>query len=275
MRSIKVLSSGSDYQYRKLPVQPSGISTSYDTINFKNHGFRDNDLVEYTTMVGMGVDSPTTIEGLDTSLSYRVVKVDENSFKLTHPEDYSRRKYIDLRSSGTGYQVFKYPDISVKVEATSDTNIATDFTNLVTPIVTGEIIGTYVYEKGSHYGSRVVNHKLKSDIVIQNGRDAEVKAFVENGEIKDIFVLNRGKEYNSLPELEISGPIGSGAQLKPIINNGQLVDVVVINTGIGYSDTSTNVFVNARGHNGLLDARVRELSIDRVSHENTLSLIHI
>tara|TARA_B100000965_G_scaffold276008_1_gene233869 strand:+ start:2787 stop:17753 length:14967 start_codon:yes stop_codon:yes gene_type:complete len=275
LRSIKVLTAGSDYQYRKLPVQPSGISTSYDTINFKNHGFRDNDLVEYTTMVGMGVDSPTTIEGLDTSLSYRVVKVDENSFKLTHPEDYSRRKYIDLRSSGTGYQVFKYPNISVSIEATSDNNIAVNFTNLVTPIVTGEIIGAYVYEKGSHYGSRVVNHKLKSDIVIQNGRDAEVKAFVENGEIKDVFVLNRGKEYNSLPELEISGPIGSGAQLKPIINNGQLIDVVVINTGIGYSDTSTNVFVNARGHNGLLDARVRELSIDRVNHENTLGNYHL
>ena len=258
-RSIKVLSSGSDYQYRKLPVQPSGISTSYDTINFKNHGFRDNDLVEYTTMVGMGVDSPTTIEGLDTSLSYRVVKVDENSFKLTHPEDYSRRKYVDLRSTGTGYQVFKYPDLGVSVEATSDNNIAVNFTNLVTPIVTGEIIGAYVYEKGSHYGSRVVNHKLKSGISIQNGRDAEVKAFIESGEIKDVFVLNRGKEYNSLPELHISGPTGSGAQLKPIINDGQLIDVVVINTGIGYSSTDTNAYVEPRGKNGLLSPKIRVL----------------
>jgi len=283
LRSVKVLSSGSDYQYRRLPVQPSGISTSYDSIIFKDHGFRNNDVIEYTTMVGLGVDSPTTIEGLDTARSYRVVKVDDDSFKLTDAgiggtitSDYSRRKYVNLKSVGTGYQVFKYPDIKVTVEATSDSNIAADFTNLITPIVTGEIVGSYVYEQGSHYGSRVVNHKLKSDIVIQNGKDAEVKTFVENGLIQDVFVLNRGSQYYSLPELQISGPTGSGAQLKPIINaDGQLIDVVVINTGIGYSDTSTNIFVNSRGHNGLLDARVRELSIDRVNHENTVGNYHL
>ena len=38
--SVKVLEEGSNYTNRKLRVNPSGISTSYNTINFVNHGFQ-------------------------------------------------------------------------------------------------------------------------------------------------------------------------------------------------------------------------------------------
>ena len=84
------------------------------------------------------------------------------------------------------------------------------------------------------------------------------------GRIIDAFVVNKGKEYWSLPELTVvgSGTTGSGVQLKPVINElGQLDDIIVINPGIGYS-TNTSIFVEPRGNGGLLNAKIRKLSID-------------
>ena len=61
LQSVKVINSGSGYQYRKLHVKPTDVSVGYSKINFKGHGFADGDLVEYLT-------SGTTIGGLNLSL---------------------------------------------------------------------------------------------------------------------------------------------------------------------------------------------------------------
>ena len=37
--SVRVINGGSGYQHRKLRVDPAGVSTSFDTINYVNHGF--------------------------------------------------------------------------------------------------------------------------------------------------------------------------------------------------------------------------------------------
>ena len=106
--SIKVINSGSGYTYRKLRVQPSGISTSYDSINFKNHGFSSGEIIEYFS------DSP--IAGLSTNLSYTVKKIDDNSFKIANVGDYDRGKNVNLTETGTNEHIFKYPDIKVNVD---------------------------------------------------------------------------------------------------------------------------------------------------------------
>ena len=62
--SVKVLEEGSGYTNRKLRVKPTGISTSYDTINFVNHGFSSGEIIEYS--------SDNTIQGLSTTTSYIV-----------------------------------------------------------------------------------------------------------------------------------------------------------------------------------------------------------
>ena len=282
LRSVRVLNSGYDFQYRKLPVHPSGISTSFDTVNFKNHGFRDGDLVEYTTMVGIGTTQPKAIQGLTVSTGisttanfYHVLKIDNDSFRLsdagiggTSKIDYTRKKYVGLGSTGTGYQVFKYPDIEVNVNVSFASSISGKIN--FTPIVTGEIIGSYLYDGGSKYGSKVSGHYFTPKITIQNGRTAEVRPIIESGKIIDVQVLNKGKEYWSLPDLTITegGATGSGCKLKPVINeDGQLSDIVVINPGIGYS-TNANVYVDPKGKNALLNASIRKLSIDNYQWQN-------
>ena len=269
LRKVKVLNSGYDFQYRKLPVNPSGVSTAFDSINFDNHGFRDGDLVEYSTMVGIGTTQPKAIQGLDTTHSYKVIKLNDSSFRLadagiggTITSNYKRGNYVGLGSTGTGYQVFKYPDIKIDAKVSFASSVTGTFN--FTPIVTGEIIGSYLYDKGSKYGSKISGHYFNPQVTIQNGRTAEVKPIIEGGKIIDAFVVNKGKEYWSLPELTVvgSGTTGSGVQLKPVINElGQLDDIIVINPGIGYS-TNTSIFVEPRGNGGLLNAKIRKLSID-------------
>ena len=48
LRSINVIESGSGYQYRTLKVQPSQVSTAFDSINYKDHGFNQGDKIEYS-----------------------------------------------------------------------------------------------------------------------------------------------------------------------------------------------------------------------------------
>ena len=172
LRKIKVLNSGYDFQYRKLPVNPSGISTAFDSVNFNNHGFRDGDLVEYSTMVGIGSTQPKAIQGLDTTHSYNVIKLNDNSFRLadagiggTSTVNYERGNYVGLNSTGTGYQVFKYPDIKIDAKVSFASSVTGSFT--FTPIVTGEITGAYLYDQGSKYGSKISGHYFNPQVTIQ------------------------------------------------------------------------------------------------------------
>ena len=261
LRSINVIESGSGYQYRNLRVEPSGISTAFDTINYKNHGFNEGDIVEYSS-------TNTTISGLTTTNSYKIVKIDNNSFKLanagvggTSTFDYDRSKCVNLNSTGTGYQKFKYPDIKVNVDVSYGSTVTGTFN--FTPIITGQIIDSYLYEKGTDYGSTILNHQKNPDVTIQTGKDAAVKCLVVDGKIGSVTVTNKGEQYFSAPELEIEGD-GSGAILRPIIENGQLSDVIIINAGIGYSTANTNAFVKSRGRNGYLESRVRNLTLNNI-----------
>ena len=97
--SVKVLEKGSGYTNRKLRVNPTGVSTSYDTINFTNHGFETEDIVEYNFQSGGSI-----ISGLSTSNQYRVVKIDDNSFKLTsNSVNLEKKKYVNISSSGVWF----------------------------------------------------------------------------------------------------------------------------------------------------------------------------
>ena len=103
---ISVVNSGTDFENRKLIVQPTGISTAHDTIFFKNHGFKSGEKVVYST-------DGTSIGGLDTNLQYQVIKLNENEFRLanagvagTISANYDRNNYVDIVSVGSGNQNF-------------------------------------------------------------------------------------------------------------------------------------------------------------------------
>ena len=249
INSIKVKNSGSGYEYRKLIVKPSGISTSYDTINFDNHGFKHGDLINYSPMVGIGSTMPQSILGLTTTSSYYVMKVDDNSFKLanagvggTSTSDFDRGKTVNLTTTGTGYQTFKYPDIKVNIEVVYNGSVTGSFN--ITPVVTGSFTDAYLYEKGSDYGSKILNNIANPNVTIQSGRYASLTPIIENGKVVDVVVADQGEDYNSTPEIIIkSTGEGVGAVVRPVIENGKLVDAIVISSGIGYSATSTSADV--------------------------------
>ena len=107
-----------------------------------------------------------------------------------------------------------------------------------------------MYEKGTKYGSSVLNHQRNPEVTIKNGVNGVVKASVVDGKIVDVHVLNRGQDYNSPPEIKVevtgittTGVIGNGAVLKPVVTDGRLTDVEVINSGIGYTSNQLTLSV--------------------------------
>jgi len=261
IKSIKVLNPGQGYENRKLMVKPSGISTYYNTINFENHGFKNGDLIEYNT-------TGSVISGLSTTNQYYILKINDNSFKLVNAgvntdfpnqQDYIRSKNVSLNSTGSGYQIFKYPDIKVSINVSYGSTVTGVFN--ITPVVSGKIISAYLYEPGTGYGSSLVNLEKKPVISLKNGKNAQVKPIIVNGGIIATQVLSGGTEYTSTPDLQIVGS-GSGAILRPVIVNERLTNIIVINPGIGYSASNTSIYVNPRGTGAKFDVRVRSLTIN-------------
>jgi len=266
INGIKVIDGG-EFTNRKLIVKPIGISTEYDTVTFKNHGFSNGDKIVYST-------DGTSISGLLTTNQYNIIKVDDDSFRLadagiggTISSNFARKDYVSFGSTGSGYQNFAYPDVLVSL-VYSPVGFGTTTQTLqqltLTPEITGSIIDTYLYESGSGYGSTIINFQKKPIISIKSGKDARVNPLISNGRIDNFNIQYGGSEYYSLPKLEIvdnSGK-GSGAELRPIITNNRLTDIKIINPGIGYSSTDTTIKVVTAGKHAKFDVNIRPLTID-------------
>ena len=260
---ISIIDEGTDFENRKLIVQPSGISTAHDTIFFKNHGFNDGEVITYST-------DGTIIGGLDTNLQYKVIKLNENEFRLanagaagTISANYDRNNYVNIVSVGSSEQFFAYPPINVTVNAeiVGGVGVIT-----ATPVIKGQIINAYLYNSGTGYGSTTINFHKKPDIFVKSGKGAELKPIIDGGKIISVQVTNTGSEYTSPPDLEVVG-IGSGigAKLRAVVVNQKVTDVVVLNTGIGYTSATTSIKVTSRGSNASLEASVRHLTLN--NHE--------
>ena len=259
IKEIKVINTGSKYENRKLIVKPEGVYTVNDTINFKKHGFSDGDLISYTT-------DGTVIGGLSVSNQYKILKIDDNSFRLanagvggTITSNYERKNYINLTSTGTGTQNFAYPDISITVNAEiiGGTGIIT-----ATPVIRGTLDEVYLYEAGTGYGSTVLNFHKKPDITSKIGKNAELKPLISGGKIISVQVTNGGKEFTSAPDLTVVSPSGIGAKLRAVITNEKISDVVVANSGIGYTANTTSIKVTPNGKNASMEASVRTLTLN-------------
>ena len=273
LSSIEVLDGGNGYTNRKLTVNPSGISTETNTITFKNHGFKDGDIVEYST-------NGNIIGGI-TNYTFKVVKVDDNSFKLTDvgigatiTSNYERKKFVNFTSTGTGYQYFSYPEIKAYIKSTSTAGITSSLE--LTPVVKGGISDIYLYENGTGYGSTIKNAKKSPIITITTGRDAALTPFFINGQLNMVSIDFGGFDYYSTPELEVIDPTGSGSgvKLRPIISNNKIVDVKIINRGIGYSNTYF-ISVKSSGSGALFDINIRPLTINQYKYfesNNTITI---
>jgi hypothetical protein len=260
LSDIKVINPGSEYENKKLYVKSSAISTSDHSIHFKNHNFGDGDLVIYS----YSYESGTPISGLSTTTYYKVLKLDDDNFRLSNAgvsgndnTNYMRREHVEFASTGSGFQIIEYPPITVTVTGLFSSG---NKKITATPVVRGKIVDTYLYEPGSGYGSTIVNFEKKPIIKISSGKDAELFAVIRNGRIIDVNVAFGGYEYYSTPDLVVQG-VGSGAVLRAVIENGRISDVVVIKSGIGY-DANTKIAVKTTGKNASFDIKIRDLSID-------------
>jgi len=213
------------------------------------------------------------IIGISTTNLYYALKIDDDSFRLcdagiggTITENLNQEKFIKFSDTGNGYQVFKYPDITVTLEYTS-TGIGTTQSNSInlTPVVKGEIVDLSLYETGTGYGSSIINEERLPQFTIKNGKEAQVEPIIINGSITDVNLQFGGFEYFSVPNLEIRDPSGkgTGAKLRAIVSNGELSDVKIINPGIGYS-TSSTINVVSSGSNAQFTSSVRKLYVNNV-----------
>jgi hypothetical protein len=262
--SILVTNPGENYQNKERTCVSSGISTSLNHIIIENHGYESGEIVVYST-------SGTSISGISTTLTYVVTKVDENSFKLSSVGIgstskyfyYESKQYLDLRSTGSGVHTFNYEPISVKINGVI--GVATvsgqNFGAIIQPIFRGEISSVNIESGGVGYGSSdILNYDRQPNYNFLTGKDAELIPVVNNGSISEVIVNYVGEQYNSAPNLLISG-IGTNAILTPVIRNGQLTSVKVVNGGSGYN-SSTAITVVPSGRGAALSFDIKQWNVN-------------
>jgi hypothetical protein len=246
--SIQIINPGYGYETKKRTISPTGINTFSGLIEIKNHNYNNGEIITYNS-------TDTDIGGLTSGSSYYVTVIDGNQFKLSNigsesiEKDffYKTKKYINFTSSGLGTHFFNYDPIIITV--IGKTGIGVTYTNQsqLRPVFTGEITSVHLENKGSLYGSNIINFNRQPNIRLLNGKNAQVKPIINNGKIVQVIITNPGSEYYSTPKIEIVGE-GLGCILTPIIEDQKLKEVKVIYGGGGYTnETIINVVASGSG----------------------------
>lgn len=275
--SISVKDPGFGYQNKKIIVNSSGINTAKNTLYAENHGYKTGELIKY-----FSTDS-AVIGGLTTSTSYYVTVVDENNFKVsqigvgeTTIDFYQKtNQFIDLTNTGSGNHTFNYPPIEVSIKGTIGvtTFAGQDLEAKINPVFRGEIDSVFVQYKGTAYGSQsIVNDNRQPEFILDSGSGAEVLPVILNGAIINVIIRAPGSNYNSPPDLIVTGK-GTGAILSPIIIGGRLRGVYVVYGGYGYENGSTFVTVRPSGSGCDLEAQIKTWTINKVQRNITTNQI--
>lgn len=271
LSGIEVINGGEGFSNRTLSVPGSNVDVPDSSIVFENHGFQSGELVSYEF-------ETNPISGLTTANQYYILKQNDSIFRLCDAgpdgndiSNFERGRFVEFGNNGGGLQTFRYPDIEVIVEFS-----APDTTGIIesTPIVRGSFVDAYVYDSGTGYGSNVINYHKRPQVLIQNGKDAQLSPVINNGQIVDVVILSSGTEFNSIPSIEIQGN-GTGASFRAEIENQRISRVLVINPGSGYTEATLNVI--PAGTNAFLRSNIRELRLnnnfvfnDREASDNTV-----
>ena len=269
--TIQVTNSGTGYENKQRTLQPVGVDTALNVIKIPDHGYNDRDIVQYSLDIGDGEN--TTIAGLSTTLDYYVKVVDENSFKLstvgvgTTVRDfyYDTEQYANFTSTGIGTHSFNYPPITVEViGAVGISSIEGDtFGCVAQPIVRGQITSIHLKENGVGYGaSEILNFERNPEVNLYSGSSAYLSPVVANGTIVDVSVSFAGTDYNTPPNLVVSG-VGTGAELVPEMNaQGNIIAIKVNKGGIGYGVSTTTVRVEPAGKNAFFRPKVQQWTVN-------------
>ena len=273
---VNILDGGSGYTNRRISVAPTGVSTFRDFVEFDDHGFNDGEVVHY----GISSTGGTVITGLTTNSQYQVLKIDDDRFRLCYsgiattrtPDktNYLNKEYIRFDGSGTGYQDFFYPPVTVDINIITDAN--TPQTLESNPIVRGKVVDTILYDRGQDYGSNIINFEKAPSVDVNYGAFGQIGLIIVNGRIVDAFVQARGTNYDGPPELTVSGVgTANGAKLRAVMKGNEIDSVVVLSSGVGYASSTTSVGVNAPGNSATFSTRVRQLVANKYSTSGTIN----
>jgi len=227
---------------------------------------KSKDYIGITTLP-INVDSKTSEDGLfikgrgSNSPTYYFDVFDKNP---NNSLDFERNKYVNFSSNGSGNQIVEYPLIEVNIVysrsgVTTSVFGSTDF--VTTPIVDGRIVGAYLQDGGSGYGSNILNFHKKPSVKVLNGNDARIKPIIIDGRIVKAYVQYGGKNYFCSPEIKVIGN-GTSAKLKAIVNDGKVTNVVILDSGIGYDKDTTYLDVVPYGSGSIFDSSVRSLTLN-------------
>jgi len=267
LTSVNIISGGSKYENKLRLVQPAGINTANNSINILNHGFESGEIVTYNT-------SGTPIVGLNTSINFYIIKIDQDNFRLAPAgigttisnTSYLTNQYAILQTQGTSNHFFNYPPITVTVKG----NIGVSRTNTekyqatVSAKFRGSVTSIQVTNGGSGYGSTdVINFDKQPIITLNSGSEAILKPIISGEKIIDVIVLNSGKDYNSNPSFVFYGG-GSYAKLSSVITEGKITSVKVITGGVGFSTNKSEISVVPSGKNVKLRANIKKWTVNLV-----------
>ena len=285
---VNVDTAGSGYSNRKVLVPSSvypptdyttvndarsGINTANNYIFFKSHGFNTGDLVEYKT-------TGTSISGLSTTQNYYVSVIDNDKFYVSGAgigttsttSLFNKDQFIDLKSVGVGTHTFKYPDISISVDAVSGTANTSQSLPRLRSVCTGNIANVHLTSVGSGYGvTDTANVHRRPSVTISNGSGALIDVVVTNGEIAQAFVKIQGGGYVSPPTLEVVGD-GKYAKLVATVSGGKVTGVTIVDSGKGYTQKNTSISVKTVGSGAKFRADVKKWEVDFVQkHKASIS----
>ena len=228
----------------------TGINTFTDTIVIPSHGFDNSEIVKYSSTV-------SAIGGLTNDNEYFVDKIDDHSFRLSDTKELLT--FISLNDNGLGTHVFQDPPISVDISGRQ--GIST-INATATPIIRGKITAVHVSEKGSDFGSTVINDNFKPVIQPTVGKNAFLQPFIVNGQVDQIIIKNGGEDFFSA-DIVILGD-GIGAKAKANITNGVITSIDMITKGANYTQEQTTAVARTPGEGAIFSSEVKKWTINQV-----------
>ena len=250
----KILVENSGYFKNRELRTISGINTFTDTINIKNHGFFDSEIIKYNALGTIN----SAVGGLTKNSEYFVDKIDDDNFRLSNNKNLN--SFISLTNDGLGTHVFQDPPIYVDISGRQGINTSNAS---ATPIIRGEVKDVHVYDKGSDYGSTVINDNYKATIEVAEGKNAFIQPFIVNGRIDQIIVKFGGENFFSTPDIVITGN-GVGAKAKAIVANGSITKIEMIEKGAGYSQSETTARADTPGSGAIFSSQIKTWTVNQV-----------
>ena len=257
--SVNITDDNPVLKYKKVVAREDDINKYDNIINIKNHGFLSGDEISYSYSNGSGLD------GILVSQYYYIVKIDDNSFKLSSTKNLNNIVDFDLIDSSV--HIFEYSPIRIDILGSlTISGISTIGTSAVlTPVVRGSINDVKIEESDPEYNSNYteyLNYNLNPTIRVVNGKGAFLQPVITNGKITNVIILSQGENYFNSLEIDVIG-VGNGAKLSPVIVNGRITSVSIINKGTGY-DSNTTIKIRTIGSNFSAIGEIKSYTLNEV-----------